>query len=103
MPDMPRVTGASRSNSARRRALGRLDGQRLIAVSVVHTTGLTRLIFDLGAVLEIRRVSAAEPDEMWLLYKPSGYVLAVRGRGEYDHRRGTSTAQPQWRAIRARA
>ena len=101
LPDGPPVTGATRSARARTQALACLSGQRLVAAAVDPGTAATRLDFDLGAALHVRRAAPDEPDEMWLLYRPSGYVLAVRGSGEYDHRPGNGRREPRWRPIPA--
>ena len=99
LPDVEPVSYSGPSRVVREWALKRLCGQSLTEASVDPSTGFTRLVFDLGAVLEIRRQSAPWDMEMWLLYRPRGFVLAVRGTGEYHHGRGTSTALPRWRAI----
>ncbi len=36
---------------------------------------------------------------MWSLYEPNGFVLVVRGSGEYDHRRATAKGEPRWSRI----
>ncbi len=66
-------------------AIGRLNGQILKSVSVNPKSGATRFEFDLGGVLEVRRFERDSSDVLWMLYKPNGYVLAVRGDGQFTH------------------
>lgn len=75
------------SSSARRRhrAFVALDGQKLVDVRVAPRTGATMFGFDLGAVLKVRRFERSSSDILWHLHKPSGYVIAVRGDGTFDH------------------
>ena len=84
----PLATGAS---SFRRieRATGQLAGQALVSVEVTPETGATRFVFDLGCSLHCRRFERDSDAELWMLYKPSGYVLAVHGNGTYSHQRAT--------------
>lgn len=71
-------------------AANQLNGQKLLAVEITPATGATRFTFDLGGVLSILR-RGRNDDELWLLYKPSGYVLSVRGDGTYCHCPGSGT------------
>jgi hypothetical protein len=96
------VSGALGSNSRRADALRCLDGQRFVAATVDRLTGFTRLEFDLGAVLELRRFSANEHEEMWSLYRPNDFVLTVRNDGRYKHERATSKGEGRWREHRSR-
>jgi len=82
---------ASGSSSFRRieRAIAELNGQELVSVEVEPATGATRFAFDLGCVLDCRRFERDTEDPLWLLYKPSGYVLSVHGNGTFSHQRGT--------------
>ncbi len=48
-------------------------------------TGATAFSFDLGSVVEVRRFERTSTDELWILNKPNGYFLSVRGDGTYDH------------------
>jgi hypothetical protein len=79
------------SSSLRRikRATSQLAGQALVSVDVEPETGATRFVFDLGCVLHCRRFERDADDELWTLYKPSGYVLSVHGNGTFSHQRGT--------------
>ena len=68
------------------RAADSLEGEKLLRVDVDPKTGATRFEFDLGSVLEVRRLRNYESDEdIWILYKPNGYALSVHGDGTYDH------------------
>ena len=82
---------ATGSSSIRRieRATVQLGGQELVSVEVEQETGGTRFAFDLGCVLHCRRFRQDTDDELWTLYKPSGYVFSVHGNGTFSHKRGT--------------
>jgi hypothetical protein len=86
--DLELATGSS---SFRRieRATAQLDGQELVSVAVEPETGATRFAFDLGCVLHCRRFERDTDAELWMLYKPSGYVLSVHGNGTFSHQRAT--------------
>jgi hypothetical protein len=71
------------------RATGQLEGQKLVSIAVDPEMGATRFTFDLGCVLQCRRFKRDTDAELWTLYKPSGYVLAVHGNGTFSHQRGT--------------
>jgi hypothetical protein len=94
---------ATGSSSHRRieRAMAQLKGQALVGVDVQPRTGATRFMFDLGCVLQCRRFQRDSDAELWMLYKPSGYVLAVHGNGTFSHQRGTE-AEKQLQPICAR-
>jgi len=80
--DFGEVTSAS-SYRSKQMALARLEGQKLTYASVNSITCATRLDFDLGARLYIRRTSIMGTGDIWSLYKPDGYVLSVRADGKY--------------------
>ncbi|MGO8746678.1 MAG: hypothetical protein ACLQNE_11875 [Thermoguttaceae bacterium] len=82
---------ATGSSSIRRieRAKAQLDGQKLVLVEVEPATGATRFDFDLGCVLHCRRADPDNDAALWMLYKPSGYVLSVHGNGTFSHQRST--------------
>jgi hypothetical protein len=84
---------ASSSSSGRRvqKAIVHLQGQRLVSVRINPKTGATRFDFDLGSVLDCRRFEKDSQDELWILYKPSGYVLSVQGNGTYCHGPGSQS------------
>ena len=86
--DLELATGSS---SFRRieRATAQLEGQELMSVAVEPETGATRFTFDLGCVLHCRRFARDTDGELWMLYKPSGYVLSVHGNGTFSHQRAT--------------
>ena len=86
---LPLATGSS---SIRKidRAMAQLDGQALVSVTVEPETGATRFVFDLGCVLHCRRFERDSDAELWMLYKPTGYVLSVHGNGAASHERGKS-------------
>jgi hypothetical protein len=67
-----------------------LCGQKLTHVSVNHTTGETKLLFDLGAELNIRRPDD-KAKELWLLYGPDDYCLSINGNGTYDYKPSSGT------------
>lgn len=82
---------ATSSSSARQieRAIQQLDGQKLVSAVVNPETGATQFVFDLGCVLDCRRFERNSDKELWMLYKPSGYVLSVHGNGAVSHERGS--------------
>jgi len=67
------------------RALCALEGQKFVGAEVEPTTGRTRFLFEQGSVLDVRRFERSSTDELWVLFRPTGYALAVRGDGTYDH------------------
>jgi len=75
------------------RATRQLDGQKLVSVGVVPQTGATSFVFDLGCVLHCRRFERDDDAELWILYKPSGYVLSVHGNGTFCHQRSTKAGE----------
>ncbi len=60
-----------------------LDGQVLAGFKINYQTGATRLEFDLGGVLEIRRCEASSVDDLWFLYGPT-QILSVKGNGTWE-------------------
>jgi len=84
------VGGYSSSFRKGEKAVHVIEGQKLLRVSANAKTGATRFVFDLGGVLEVQRLRHYESDhDLWLLYKPNGYVLSVHGNGTYDHGPGS--------------
>lgn len=75
-------------------ALAKLSGQIVASVEIDSQTGETKFEFDLGGVLRVRRWKRKREckDDLWMLYKPNGYVLTVRGDGRYSHKRGDARA-----------
>jgi hypothetical protein len=97
---------ATSSSSLRRieRATAQFEGQKLVSVAVEPATGATRFAFDLGCVLHCRRWKGDYDAKLWMLYKPSGYVLSVYGNGTFSHQRGTAAEehlQPIENGVRA--
>jgi hypothetical protein len=86
--DLELATGSS---SLRRieQATAQLEGQELVSAAVEPATGTTRFDFDLGCTLHCRRFERGDAAELWMLYKPSGYVLSVHGNGSFSHQRVT--------------
>ena len=82
---------ATGSSSFRRieRATAQLSGQKLASVAVEPETGATRFVFDLGCALHCRRFERDTDAELWMLYKPNGYVLSVHGNGNLSHLRSS--------------
>lgn len=83
---------------ARDAVLNTLKGEKVVSVSVEPNTGATRLMFDLGGLLEINRLEGGEPEDLWMLYKPRGLVLTVRSDGTYAHGPGTATRE-RWKPV----
>jgi hypothetical protein len=77
LPDIAPVTGATPEHRIRR-ALARLNGQRLTAVEVKLKTSATRFTFDLGAILVVCRIGPAEDGDMWTLHMRDQRTLSVR-------------------------
>ena len=68
------------------RALAILDGQSIQRVDVETRTGSTVFQFDLGATLRVESIGpdeSGDPEDLWLLYQPTGQVLTVRSDGSY--------------------
>jgi hypothetical protein len=86
------------SDRTRDAILNTLKGEEITGVLVRPKTGATQISFDLGGMLDIRRVDSGEPDDLWMLYKPRDLVLTVRSDGTYAH--GPATASKErWRPI----
>lgn len=85
---------ATGSSSARQIewAIQQLDGQKLVSTVVNPESGATRFVFDLGCVLGCRRLERNSDQELWMLYKPSGYVLSMHGNGVISHQRGNTVS-----------
>ncbi len=93
-----RTATASTSTHRRTQVLRDLQGERLQRLTADPETGRTTLTFDLGAVLEIRRPSARELHELWLLYLPRGRVVTVRSDGTFSHV-GPRYRTERWRSL----
>jgi len=68
----------------------RLDGQKLVSIGVKPSTGATRLQFDIGAVLDLRRLRRDDSDEVWYLHTPENMYLSIYGDGTYSFGDGNS-------------
>jgi hypothetical protein len=86
--DLDLATGSS-SRRRIERATAQLEGQKLVSVAVDCEAGATRFTFDLGCILHCRRFERDSDAELWMLYKPSGYVLSIHGNGTFSHQRAT--------------
>ena len=64
-------------------ALGLLSGQRLAGSEVDPNTARTRLLFDLGAVVDLAD-SVCDEGEIWTLYKPDGQVVTFHTNGSFS-------------------
>ena len=60
-----------------------LNGQALVASTLISRGMRTVLEFDLGARLETKRYNRT--DEQWMLYEPGGKVLTVRADKHYSY------------------
>ena len=87
------VTTDSSSLRQIERATKQLDGQKLVSVEVEPDTSATRFIFDLGCVLRCRRIKRDSDADLWMLYKPRGFVLSVRGNGTFSHQRSAGVSR----------
>ena len=94
-----KVVGDNTSTRRCRRAAQELDGQALISVSLDLDTMRTRFLFDLGASLETTPFD--DTGEQWMLYEPSGMVLAVRADRQFLHAEAvTLPDQQKWQPLR---
>lgn len=73
-----------------KKATAKLNGQKLTKVEIDAETGTTKFEFDLGGILEVRRWKKKSKDDLWILYKPNGYTLVVKGNGRYSHQHDNS-------------
>ena len=89
-------------SSARRidRAAQFLDGQKLSSAAVRPRGSRTRFEFDLGGVLETKPLDRTR--EQWLLYEPSGKVLALRADRKFAYADGDHELRDErWRSLGA--
>jgi hypothetical protein len=82
-----RSTGSERRI---RQALRLLDGQRLVDVRIDPRNSRTRFTFDLGGVLDVRKLDESEDSDIWKLYMPRRRVLSVRGDGTFSMHAGNT-------------
>jgi hypothetical protein len=72
--------------------LRELDGQRLTGVQVDPADGRTRFSFDLGAGLNVWRLTRKRSDDdsdLWTMYLPDGHVIIVKGHGAIVYEPGS--------------
>jgi len=88
---IPHSATATSSSPLRlkRKAMAGLSGQRLQRIRVNPIHGATEFLFDLGAILEVRRFEESDAD-IWTLYQPNGHVLGVMGNGTFTNAIGTT-------------
>jgi hypothetical protein len=65
------------------KALAIVNGQALVDVAEGPRRGRWLFKFDLGASIETKRFDRRT--EIWLLFEPSGFTLAVRGDAQYRY------------------
>jgi len=75
--------GDSQSEKGIQDTVRELNGQKLIGVTANHLPGRLVFEFDLGGRLTTRPYDKPyqEPRPQWMLFEPSGNVLAFRGDG----------------------
>jgi len=79
-----KAVGSYSTSSAILRTVGSLVGKQLRAVIVEASNGTSRWQFTGGCSLIIRPMKIKRGDEMWILYRPDGYVLAVDDLGNWN-------------------
>jgi hypothetical protein len=77
------LASVSSSNRQIRKVVDWLEGQKLVHAQICDRTGKTRLDFDLGAQVEIRRCDANSKEILWYLYGPNT-VCWVKGDGSFE-------------------
>lgn len=65
-------------------AMQGITGQQLINIEVNSHNGMTKFVFDLGAVLEVRRKTKESNAELWILYGEKGYERSMYGDGTFN-------------------
>ena len=98
--DSGKLVGDTSTKSAIDKAAKFLNGQALVAGSLVARGMHTTLEFDLGATLKIKPYNRT--DEQWMLYEPGGKVLTVRADKHYSY--GHAEREPEkmrWLPINA--
>jgi len=95
--DIPPVRGSSSIRQILP-GLARLDGQQLTGLEIDQHSAFTRFVFDLGAVLEVRRLDRGGQDDLWELLTPEDRTLTVRGNGTYSFDR-RYVQKRSWRPI----
>jgi len=95
-----RIANSDSSDLRIDRAAALLNGQKLVSARVILRGMRTLFEFDLGGRLETRPFNRT--GEQWLLYEPSGNVLAVRADKRYSYGPGNRPIdREKWLAIDA--
>ena len=96
-----KVVGDCSSKSRIQRAAWALDGQKLVAVTIVPRGRRSVFEFDLGGRLETMPYN--RDCEQWMLFDPSGRVLTFRADKMYSyHPADRSPKKVKWRPIEVR-
>ncbi len=63
-----------------------LNGQRLVGIRVDAKNGASEFAFDLGAILQARRLEKDSASDVWTLFDHSnGFSLGVKGNGTFTY------------------
>ena len=93
-----KLVGECSSKSRIQRAAWALDGQKLIAVSIIPRGTHSIFEFDLGGRLETKPYD--RKSEQWMLFDPSGRVLTFRADKMYSyHSADKAPEEDDWRPI----
>ena len=96
-----KIVGDCSSKSRIQKAAWALDGQKLVAVTIVPRGTRSIFEFDLGGRLETRPYDRRS--EQWMLYCPSGRVLTFRADKMYSYGPGNRALKERnWRPIEVR-
>ncbi len=97
-----KVVGDCLSKSRIQKAAWALDGQKLVAVTIIPRGCHSIFEFDLGGRLETRPYNRKY--EQWMLFCPSGRVLTLRADKMYAYKPGNRPIEAEdWKPIEARA
>lgn len=93
-----RIVGDSNTKRAAHRAAAFLDGQKLVRFDLAKRGARCVFEFDLGATLHTQPHDRRS--EQWLLYCPSGKVLALRADRRFSYLPGDTPANKEkWQPI----
>jgi hypothetical protein len=93
-----KVVGDSSSNRRIDRAAKFLNGQKLVSAKLAPRGARTVFEFDLGGRLETKPFNRT--GEQWLLFEPSGNVLALRADRKISYGSGdTDPRAERWRSL----
>jgi hypothetical protein len=100
-----RWIGDSSTRTNIRQAAQFLNGQKLTGFHISSRKCICVFEFDLGGILKTKPYSDKrerwEEREQWMLFEPSGNVLAVRADGHYRYSRADAPEdQQKWQSIR---